>query len=184
MQSILYDNQVGKMDTSLIFPWGSAVSMVSVSDKIQSFARKDQLPASVLWKGSRKGILFFFSFPASAPREVTCPPASRIGNWPTLSTELDHVGTEEEKLHSIPVPPSSFLGWPDGLSFKIWEAGTSVNSDFSSWKSTFSEFHLATILKERGKIVPWGRRSKARLYWGWDLNRVSKIWACLRFVLR
>ena len=80
MQSILYDNQVGKMDTSLIFPWGSAVSMVSVSDKIQSFARKDRLPASVPWKGSRKGILFFFFFPASAPREVTCPPASRIVN--------------------------------------------------------------------------------------------------------
>uniref|UniRef100_A0A8C2VU91 Uncharacterized protein n=1 Tax=Chinchilla lanigera TaxID=34839 RepID=A0A8C2VU91_CHILA len=29
----------------------------------------------------------------------------------------------------------------NGLSFKIPEAGTSVNSDFNSWKAKLSRFH-------------------------------------------
>uniref|UniRef100_A0A8C5JUL0 Uncharacterized protein n=1 Tax=Jaculus jaculus TaxID=51337 RepID=A0A8C5JUL0_JACJA len=43
-----------------------------------------------------------------------------------------------------PAPPPSPANFTNsqanGLSFKI-EAGTSVNSDFSSWKANVSKFH-------------------------------------------
>ena len=58
------------------------------------------------------------------------------------------MGTKENTFNFIPVSPSSLPGWPGGLFFKIREAGTSVSSDFSSWKSRVSKFHLETMLKE------------------------------------
>jgi hypothetical protein len=48
---------------------------------------------------------------------------------------------KREKSNFIPLSPSLLLGRPDGFSFKIWEAGTSVNSDFNSWKANVSKFH-------------------------------------------
>uniref|UniRef100_A0A8C0WCR0 Uncharacterized protein n=1 Tax=Castor canadensis TaxID=51338 RepID=A0A8C0WCR0_CASCN len=63
---------------------------------------------------------------------------------------VSHLDTEEElspgKVYPAvpPAPPPSpaenFTN-SNGLSFKIREAGISVNSDFSSWKASVSKFH-------------------------------------------
>uniref|UniRef100_A0A8D2KNI1 Uncharacterized protein n=1 Tax=Urocitellus parryii TaxID=9999 RepID=A0A8D2KNI1_UROPR len=61
---------------------------------------------------------------------------------------LSQVGTEQTPpprktyLTVPPAPPPSPAEdpTPKGLS-KIWEAGTLVNSDLSSWKARVSRFH-------------------------------------------
>lgn len=74
---------------------------------------------------------------------------------PKLNTEQDgQVGSKGKKSNFIPLSPSLFLGWPGGFS-NIWEAGTSVNSDFSSWKANVSKFHWETVSKERDKRWLW-----------------------------
>lgn len=76
-----------------------------------------------------------------------------------LDTDEDHVGTEENTLSFIPVSLPALPGRPGGLVFRIREAGTSVNSDFSSWKCKSSGFHLETIFKERDNVLPLVRKS-------------------------
>uniref|UniRef100_A0A8I6A2M4 Uncharacterized protein n=1 Tax=Rattus norvegicus TaxID=10116 RepID=A0A8I6A2M4_RAT len=58
---------------------------------------------------------------------------------PSMGVDQDSPG--KAYLMVPPPPPPSPADAADINFFKIWEAGTSVSSDFSSWKANVSKFH-------------------------------------------